>query len=647
MQLFSQWFSTLNSRMMLFSLVGGLLPVLILGSSTALISAYFVRQQATQLVSDIIHDRVQGVVTLQSPVNSVTRHIVSDTRLLETLNSAKDKSLVSELNINELIGDSLSRYFSLEGLSGISVILDNGRFYSLSTEIEYSQPDFEQIDAQIKGCQADFTEHELCWPGVETNINSNSRHEVIIPAIRKITLLNEQTMAEESIGHLYLGFNVSSYHRLLTNSAISKEMEMIVVDRDNRVVFHPNQEQIGTQVNPLYLPDSDGVAQSTDVDGASFVVISLTAPNTGWRFVMLVPERHLYEGVYQILWVASVLLLISLICIVMAGYNVRMRVLKPLTILTHAMKGTQKSTAGYDSDVNELKEIRTLFYWYNKYVSVVEFRDQQAAELRAAYEQLQITQEQLVESEKMAALGKLVAGVAHEINTPIGVSLTSISYSVELHERLAELFKNNEIKRSDLQQFLDKSQKGLEISANNLHRAVQLVNTFKTVATDQHYEDAQSFSIADYLSNTVTSLEPKTKQKNVSILWRCSSDIILYSYPGVLWQILSNLVMNSLKHAFEHASKGEITIDVEDHEHDVEIIYRDNGSGMDEETCNNIFLPFFTTKRNAGGTGLGMHIVYNLVVQKLQGSISCASQPEQGCEFTIRFPKHLQLPELK
>lgn len=637
MQPFTAWFKSLNGRVIFYSVMAGLLPMLLLGSSTTFISAYFVRQQATQLVSDIIHDRVQGVINLQSPVDLVSRHIVSDTRLLKILKAANQDSAISELRVNELVGDSLSQYFTLDGLSAISLILENQRFYSLSTEVEYVEPDFDAIQLQLASC--DFSEQELCWPGVESNINSNSKHELIIPAIRRITLLNETTMVEEPIGFLYLGFSVSSLHRILMATAISEDMAMIVVDRERHIIFHPDPNQIGTQVNPLYLPDSDGVAQQADVNGLPSVLISLTAPNTGWRFVVSVPKHKLYQGVYQIIGLASGLLLLTLIILVFVWFNVRDRILIPLNVLTAAMKDKQKSVAGYDSDKSQLREIQTLFYWYNNYVAVVEQKDKQAEELRSAYEQLQLTQEQLIESEKMAALGKLVAGVAHEINTPIGVSITSLSYAIELHQQLAERFASNQMKRSDLQNFLEKSQQGLEISANNLNRATRLVETFKTVATEQHIEEVQRFSMAGYLSSTIISLEPKARRKNVTILWSCAPDIELVSYQGVLWQLLSNLVINSLTHAFDDRETGSISLEVVDLAQDIELVYRDDGCGMDEDTCSQIFLPFFTTKRNAGGTGLGMHIAYNLVTQKLAGCIRCTSTLGEGVEFRIRFPK--------
>ena len=640
MQSFFRWFNSLSGRLIFFWLAGGLLPILLLGGTTAFISAYFVRLQATQLVSDIIHYRVLGVINQQAAVDSVSRHVTSDSRLMESLTETGVDNDISELKVNQLIEDNLSHYFSIEGLSSISIIMNDGRDYSLSTEVEIAEVDNQLFETQLKNCP-NQVEHQICWPGVELNIDRDSRHDLLIPAISKFYRLNEDTMQEEPIGYLYMAFSASSYYRMLQRASVNENMDLIVVDKSDRIVFHPDNLLVGSPIDPELLPDVDGVAQEADIEGDAHVVISLTVPTSGWRFIMVVPEEHLYQGVYQILTVAFGLLIVSLISILSAGSNVRRRILRPLQALTYAMKQTQKSVSGYDTDFNELKEIRTLFYWYNKYVGMMESRERQAEELRTAYKQLQMTQEQLIESEKMAALGKLVAGVAHEINTPIGVSLTSISYSIELHEQLTKLFSENKIKRSDLENFLSKSQQGLEISANNLHRATQLVNTFKTVASDQHIEEVQPFSMAEYLSNTVTSLKPKTKEKNVTMRWKCPADILLKGYPGVLWQVLSNLVMNSLIHAFDKADSGGISIEVEDMGDSIQLTYADDGCGMDEEVCSSIFLPFFTTKRHSGGTGLGMHIVYNLVVQKLSGNIRCSSSPGCGTEFIICFPKNL------
>ncbi len=636
LRFFSGWFHSVNGRLVFFWLIGSLFPVVLLGTSTAYISYYYIREQAMRFASEIAKEKIQSVINLQKPVVSVSSHITSDSNMLDTVFADTEDSFINKIKINALIENSLAHYFTLDGLSSISLILNEGRSYSLSIEVEMANIDWSEFQQQLTACTT-FSESQLCWPGIQNNINIKSQHKKVLPAIKKVYRLNEQNMQEEHIGYLYMAFSTLSYRNMLKQES-SDELPLLVLDQNNQVIFYDYSELTGQTVPNNMLPKQDGVPYKTNIDDQAFYLVSHASKISGWRFITLVPEQQILQGMYQTLTIASALTLLSLVSILFAWLNVRRRVLKPLQRLSMAMRDTAPNRSSYRENQRQLKEIHTLFYWYNKYVDIVEHRDKQAEQLRAAYDELTHTQEQLIESEKMAALGKLVAGVAHEINTPLGVSLTSLSYSQGLHEKLQEQFNSETLKRSDLEKFLEKNQQGVSIAINNLNRASELVKTFKKVASDQHIEESRRFSLADYLANIVTTLEPKLKQKNVVIEWNCDESITLQSYPGLLWQVFSNLVMNSLIHGYEHKNKGTINIQVEAHDEWVKITYRDDGCGMTEEVRSSIFLPFYTTKRHSGGTGLGMHIVYNMVSQKLRGTISCQSQPEQGTTFDITLP---------
>jgi len=609
---------------------------MLLGGSTAYISYYYIREQAMRFASEIAKEKIQSVINLQKPAFSVSSHITSDSNMLDTVFADSENSFINEIKINALIENSLAHYFSLDGLSSISLILNEGRSYSLSIEVEMADIDWLEFQHQLTECPS-FSESQLCWPGIQNNINSKSQHKKVIPAIKKVYRLNEQSMQEEHIGYLYMAFSTLSYRKMLKQES-DDDLPLLVLDQNNQVIFYDRSELTGHTVPSNLLPKQDDLPYKTNIDGQAFYLVGHASKISGWRFLILVPEQQILQGMYQTLTIAGALTLLSLVSILFAWLNVRRRVLKPLQQLSMAMRDTAPSRSSYRENQHQLKEIHTLFYWYNKYVDIVEHRDKQAEQLRAAYDELTHTQEQLIESEKMAALGKLVAGVAHEINTPLGVSLTSLSYSQGLHQTLQEQFSNETLKRSDLENFLERSQQGVDIAINNLNRASELVKTFKKVASDQHVEELRRFSLADYLANTVTSLAPKLKQQNVVIKWTCDENIMLESYPGLLWQVFSNLVMNSLIHGYEHKEKGTISIQVETLDDWLKIIYQDDGCGMSDEVRNSIFLPFYTTKRHTGGTGLGMHIVYNMISQKLQGSISCESQLGQGTTFEITLP---------
>ncbi|GBC61712.1 hypothetical protein DENIS_2674 [Desulfonema ishimotonii] len=266
--------------------------------------------------------------------------------------------------------------------------------------------------------------------------------------------------------------------------------------------------------------------------------------------------------------------------------------------------------------------------------------------LQESLENLKKAQDQLVQSEKMAALGGLVAGVAHEINTPVGVSVTAASFLEEKTRKLSENYKAGQMKRSDLDKYLMTVSEATSSLLTNLNRAADLIKSFKQVAVDQSSEKRRTFTLKTYIDEVLLSLRPNYKRTRHSIRVSCPEDLELDSYPGAFSQIITNLVMNSLVHGFEGIEAGEIVIDISTEAENLRFSYSDNGIGVEVENIQQIFAPFFTTKRSYGGTGLGLHVVYNLVTQTLGGQIECASTPGSGTEFLINLPLSPDVPEM-
>jgi PAS domain S-box-containing protein len=259
--------------------------------------------------------------------------------------------------------------------------------------------------------------------------------------------------------------------------------------------------------------------------------------------------------------------------------------------------------------------------------------------LQESLETLKKTQNQLIQSEKMASLGGLVAGVAHEINTPLGISVTASSFLERKTKEIKELFDLNRLKRSDFKKFIEIGMESASSILANLNRAAELIQSFKQVAVDQTVEEKRNFELKHYIDEVFVSLRPRYKRTQHQITVNCPDHIELNSYPGVIMQVLTNLVMNSLLHGFVEIEQGKISINITDNQETVTIVYRDNGKGMNEEQLAKIYDPFYTTRRGQGGTGLGMHIVYNLVTQSLSGIIGCQSQQGEYTMFTITIPK--------
>lgn len=240
--------------------------------------------------------------------------------------------------------------------------------------------------------------------------------------------------------------------------------------------------------------------------------------------------------------------------------------------------------------------------------------------------------------EKMAALGTLVAGVAHEINTPMGIGVTAASNLYDEVAHIRQLYNGSRMSKEDLEDFLSASEQSAKILSNNLERAAQLVQRFKQVAVDQSSEARRSLHLQTFLNDTLMNLEPKIRQTQLQYKIDCPSDITLDSYPGALSQVITNLVMNAIMHAYEPEQAGHLTIKADMVENQVRVEFTDDGVGIPDTIIDQIFNPFFTTKRGAGGSGLGLHIVYNLMVQTLKGSIRCHSKAGEGSTFTLLWP---------
>jgi len=260
-------------------------------------------------------------------------------------------------------------------------------------------------------------------------------------------------------------------------------------------------------------------------------------------------------------------------------------------------------------------------------------------ELIQTLEKLHQFQRQMVQNEKMASLGDMVAGVAHEVNTPIGLGVTASTMMLDRLSDMRKAFEDKTLKASSLSKFIAEGEENLNIIYRNLNRAAELISSFKQVAVDQSSENNRVFSFVKLMDEILMSMRPKLKKVKHQINVNCADNLVVESKAGPINQIIINLIMNSIIHGFEDMDKGQIDISIESvDDTKVSIEFKDNGKGIPEHLRKRIFDPFVTTKRGQGGSGLGMHLVYNLVTQALNGSISIVSEEGRGVQFRILFP---------
>jgi signal transduction histidine kinase len=265
-------------------------------------------------------------------------------------------------------------------------------------------------------------------------------------------------------------------------------------------------------------------------------------------------------------------------------------------------------------------------------------RAREAAE--AALEHLRETQASLIEAEKLAALGRLVAGVAHEINSPVGISLTVASALERKSAMFIAEVASGSLKRSSLNDFLKVVQNASTQLVTNLNRSAELIQSFKQVAVDQSYLDRSSFDLGERTEQVLATLRSALRKNDLTLNLEYQPALTMDSYPGPYGQVLTNLFLNSVAHAFPDGKGGAMDIKVrasgDDH---VEIVFSDDGCGMTAEVRRQAFNPFFTTRRNGGRIGLGLHIVHNIVTNRLGGLLDLNSAPGEGTKIQIVLPR--------
>ncbi len=429
--------------------------------------------------------------------------------------------------------------------------------------------------------------------------------------------------------------------------------------KDREVLFSEySAVSSALQCNAGQLPAlKDGAANYVEVISP----VSVGSDRIGYIYL----RRNLSDLVASTQVTALTVMITLLICIAVA-YSMASFFRGLIEIPVNSLlRVTQKLSSGTDFSTRVEKyandEIGLLFDSFNTMMAQIQERDIQLQAIRRELEfrvedveksneilnqtlvRLKKTQEQLVNQEKMASLGGLVAGVAHEINTPIGVGVTASSTLHSATEEALVQYESGKLTDSGLRRYMSTAIQSATIILTNLNRAANLIHSFKQVAVDQTSSETRKFRLLEYIDEILLSLRPRIKKTHIDVVVDVDPAIEIHSYPGAISQVLTNLVMNSLIHAFPEEQEGEIRISAEcDSKGIITLNYSDDGVGMPEQSLQKIFDPFFTTRRGSGGSGLGMHIVYNLVSQQLRGTIEVRSELGKGVQVILTFPKEIE-----
>jgi len=362
----------------------------------------------------------------------------------------------------------------------------------------------------------------------------------------------------------------------------------------------------------------------------------------------------------DIIFITSTLLSGLIFVFIMVSIRRMRRIRKSFDHFTDNLLVLSKGDYGHRVEKAEYLEFDVLGHEFNKMAESIQLRentihdlnadlenkveertkllDESNQELRTTLENLQETQEKLIISEKMASIGQVVAGVAHEINTPVGISVTMASYIDVQTKKIHEEFNENKLGKKALNQYFEEVSHSSGIMLNTLERASELIRSFKQVAVDQSSIDKVIFDPCDIVKSVVTSLKVQADRQNVSIHYVCDVNRSVISWPGRLSQIAMNLIQNAINHGFKALESGAIDVTLQMDEYGVVLIVKDNGHGIPEDQLDKIYEPFFTTGRLEGSTGLGLNIVHNLVESAYEGKIQCFTEHGKGTTFVLQLP---------
>ncbi len=462
---------------------------------------------------------------------------------------------------------------------------------------------------------------------------------------------------EISVSEPMWNFDSSGLFSILEAEMLQTEVNAIqVFDPQMRLFVSAVRDSQGHIVAGLTPDSPQGVHVETDLfRGTKEVVAALPfdAKRKSLGHVVVYFSRdHIDAALHAdaVRWITEALV-IDLVLVLSLTLSLGM-VFKPLRRLRDALFDLARQSGDEvqelpETERTEFGEVIQGFNQTQRKLKQVMLRHSQAEEAarmaasktEQAYAELQSAQQSLLQSEKLASLGSLVAGVAHEINTPVGITLTSASVLLESTEKLQVTIASGAIRKSEIVSYAELAAESAQLIMSNAERAAHLIQSFKQVAVDQTSEQRRQYTLKTYLDEVMSSLHPVLRMARAQVAVVCPNSIVLDGYPGAMAQVLTNLTMNALTHAFKRDVGGNIEISADMNGETVFMQFRDDGCGIPPEHIGKIFDPFFTTRRGLGGTGLGLNIVFNIMVKQFGGTITVSSEPGKGSCFYLQFPR--------
>ena len=464
--------------------------------------------------------------------------------------------------------------------------------------------------------------------------------------------------------------SIEDFPNLVNNLAVQHGVTVMILDQNRQLIAHPDISLSHQQINLSNLKLVQQADKGEDIslpftfNKQEYIGTPSIIPGLNWMVITAQPRTEMEaekSAIYDILFITIIT------SIAAAGFIAMLLAREFLSGFAQVALQAQAVASGrYETNPNKskIKEVQRLTNNLSKMSAAIEAREHEVTklnqelerrveertedlkqsnhELELTLQDLQLTQDQLVQSEKLSALGSLVAGVSHELNTPIGNSqMTSSTLSSSVRD-IAARVKSNNLTQTSFNNFIDEMEQGTLIIERNLYRAAELINSFKQVAVDQASSKKRQFDLNQHIHDVLTTLHPMIKKAQIHVDADIPDNIKIESFPGAISQVITNLVQNSIIHGFEGRTDGKITISArETDDKHFQITVEDNGQGIDTKIKNSIYDPFFTTKRGSGGSGLGLHIVHNLTTKVLKGKVHVESELGKGTKTILNLPENI------
>lgn len=456
---------------------------------------------------------------------------------------------------------------------------------------------------------------------------------------------------------------------IFKDSIYDDDLIVAITDQNGVYIMHTDYTFVEQRETDIYANIEKLNFKRLEINAEDYFATSTTSSKYGWKFIIYEPVSNLQDKLMRYLGMLVLLILGLVIISIFVGYKFNKIIYTNLSTVIAKTKEVEEGRYLIEKDESAFHEFNEISKTLKSMALEIKSREDQILnqsyeielmnkeletrvnartnelystnqELEITLENLKRTQDQLVESEKLASLGDLVAGLAHEINTPLGVILTIVTYLQESTEKVKEHYDKGLLKKGDFEEHLNSTLESEGLIYDNINRAIELISSFKLISADKQNVEKKQIIVSEFMGNIIKSLMPQMKKSNVMIELHCPEVIEMTTIPLSLYQVIVNLVMNTKVHAYD-SDGGLVDISVHKKNQGVEIIVEDYGKGISSENIKKIFEPFYTTKRGDGGTGLGLNIVYNTIKQNLKGDITCKSESHVGTQFVILLPEEI------